>query len=153
MCFFFIKQKTAYEMRISDWSSDVCSSDLATLERARIDGLFDTLCLGPRLQHRPHQLSGGQQQRVAIARALATAPDLVFADEPTGNPDSRSGRQVLPLPATATPAPRRAPAILPHDPAAPASVDRSLFLRHGRTAAPQPQQPPPPTQATTPQPA
>ncbi len=74
------------------------------LERARIDGLVETLGLADRLRHRPHQLSGGQQQRVAIARALATAPDLVFADEPTGNLDSRSGREVLgcspPRPAT-----------------------------------------------------
>ena len=69
----------------------------SALERARIDGLIETLGLGPRLRHRPHELSGGQQQRVAIARALATAPDLVFADEPTGNLDSRSGREVLGL--------------------------------------------------------
>src|SRR3546814_6382881 len=127
MCFFFIKQKTAYEMRISDWSSDVCSSDLATLERARIDGLFDTLCLGPRLQHRPHQLSGEQQQRVAIARALATAPDLVFADEPTGNLDSRSGREVLQLLATASRAHGQSLAMVTPD-----TVARSAERRVGK---------------------
>ncbi|HEY2644190.1 MAG TPA: ABC transporter ATP-binding protein, partial [Galbitalea sp.] len=64
-------------------------------ERARVDGLIDSLGLTDRLAHRPHQLSGGQQQRVAIARAFATEPELIFADEPTGNLDSRTGREVL----------------------------------------------------------
>ena len=62
-----------------------------------IDHLIDTLGLRDRLTHRPHELSGGQQQRAAIVRALATRPDLVFADEPTGNLDSRTGREVLML--------------------------------------------------------
>src|SRR5690606_4571870 len=68
-----------------------------TTERQWIAELVDSLGMGDRLTHRPHQLSGGQQQRVAIARALATRPDLVFADEPTGNLDSRTGREVLSL--------------------------------------------------------
>ena len=63
------------------------------------DTLVQTLGLGARLTHRPSELSGGQQQRVAIARALIAKPEVVFADEPTGNLDSRSGAEVLQLPA------------------------------------------------------
>ena len=88
----------------------------SALERARIDGLIESLGLGPRLRHRPHELSGGQQQRVAIARALATGPDLVFADEPTGNLDSRSGREVLALLQTASREHGQSIAMVTHDP-------------------------------------
>ena len=95
----------------------------------------------PRSRHRPHQLSGGQQQRVAIARALATAPDLVFADEPTGNLDSRSG----PRGARACWPPRRREhgqsiAMVTHDPVAASHADRVLFLGDGRIVADKPRQ-------------
>jgi putative ABC transport system ATP-binding protein len=108
------------------------------LERSRIDGLVDTLGLGARLRHRPHELSGGQQQRVAIARALATAPDLVFADEPTGNLDSRSGREVLRLLQTASREHGQSIAMVTHDPIAASHADRVLFLGDGRIVADKP---------------
>ncbi|EZP28310.1 ABC transporter ATP-binding protein [Microbacterium oleivorans] len=109
-------------------------------EKTRIDGLVETLGLGPRLRHRPHQLSGGQQQRVAIARALATAPDLVFADEPTGNLDSRSGREVLSLLAAASREHGQSIAMVTHDPVAASYADRVLFLGDGRIVADKPRQ-------------
>ena len=101
-------------------------------EQAWIDELVGSLGLGSRLKHRPHELSGGQQQRVAIARALATRPDLVFADEPTGNLDSRTGREVLGLLATASSRSGQSIAMVTHDPVAASHADRILFLADGR---------------------
>ncbi|WP_029145619.1 ABC transporter ATP-binding protein [Microbacterium luticocti] len=112
----------------------------SALEKARIDGLIESLGLGARLRHRPHELSGGQQQRVAIARALATAPDLVFADEPTGNLDSRSGREVLALLRTASAEHGQSIAMVTHDPVAASHADRVLFLGDGRIVADKPRQ-------------
>jgi putative ABC transport system ATP-binding protein len=100
-------------------------------ERVWIDDLIDSLGLGNRLQHRPHELSGGQQQRVAIARALATRPDLVFADEPTGNLDSRTGREVLSLLAAAGHQYGQSIAMVTHDPIAASYADRIVFLADG----------------------
>jgi putative ABC transport system ATP-binding protein len=111
-------------------------------ESARIEAIIDTLGLGNRLRHRPHELSGGQQQRVAIARALATAPDLVFADEPTGNLDSRSGREVLALLANAARDHGQTIAMVTHDPVAASHADRVVFLGDGRIAADKPRQTP-----------
>lgn len=101
-------------------------------ERAWIDELIETLGLTARLRHRPHELSGGQQQRVAIARALATRPDLLFADEPTGNLDSRTGREVLGLLAGASASFGQSIAMVTHDPVAASHADRILFLADGR---------------------
>ena len=99
---------------------------------AWIDELVASLGLEDRLKHRPHELSGGQQQRVAIARALGTRPDLVFADEPTGNLDSRSGREVLALLAAASRDYGQSIAMVTHDPIAASYADRILFLADGR---------------------
>ncbi len=112
----------------------------SALERARVDALVESLGLGDRLRHRPHQLSGGQQQRVAIARALATAPDLVFADEPTGNLDSRTGREVLALLQTASRDSGQSIAMVTHDPVAASYADRVVFLGDGRIVADKPRQ-------------
>jgi putative ABC transport system ATP-binding protein len=101
-------------------------------ERAWIDQLVESLGLGARLRHRPHELSGGQQQRVAIARALATRPDLVFADEPTGNLDSRTSREVLTLLQAAGREYGQSIAMVTHDPIAASYADRIVFLADGR---------------------
>lgn len=112
----------------------------SAIEKARINGLVERLGLAARLSHRPHELSGGQQQRVAIARALATGPDLVFADEPTGNLDSRTGREVLQLLATASRDREQSIAMVTHDAIAASYADRVLFLGDGRIVADHPQQ-------------
>jgi putative ABC transport system ATP-binding protein len=104
-------------------------------ERAWVYRLVQSLGLGDRLRHRPHQLSGGQQQRVAIARALATRPDLVLADEPTGNLDSRTGREVLSLLAAASSDYGQTIAMVTHDPIAASFADRIIFLADGAVTA------------------
>jgi putative ABC transport system ATP-binding protein len=104
-------------------------------ERAWIYRLVQSLGLEARLRHRPHELSGGQQQRVAIARALATRPDLVLADEPTGNLDSRTGREVLSLLAAASADYGQTIAMVTHDPIAASYADRILFLADGALTA------------------
>jgi putative ABC transport system ATP-binding protein len=104
----------------------------STEESAWIDRLVDSLGLRDRLAHRPHELSGGQQQRVAIARALGSRPDLIFADEPTGNLDSRTGREVLSLLAAASTDYGQSIAMVTHDPIAASFADRILFLADGR---------------------
>jgi putative ABC transport system ATP-binding protein len=93
--------------------------------------LIDTVDLGDRLTHRPAELSGGQQQRVAVARALASRPAVVFADEPTGNLDSRSSEEVLGLLRTAVDEFGQTVVMVTHDPEAASYADRLVVLRDG----------------------
>ncbi|MCX5418724.1 ABC transporter ATP-binding protein [Streptomyces sp. NBC_00078] len=97
-----------------------------------IEALIDVVGLRDRLHHRPSELSGGQQQRVAVARAFAGRPDVVFADEPTGNLDSRSGGEVLGLLGRAVRRTARTVVMVTHDPVAAAHADEVVFLADGR---------------------
>jgi len=90
--------------------------------------------LDQRLRHRPSQLSGGQQQRVAIARALVTRPEVVFADEPTGALDTRTGRGVLALLREVVDSDGHTVVMVTHDPVAAAHADRVVLLADGRIA-------------------
>jgi putative ABC transport system ATP-binding protein len=103
-------------------------------DAAWLDTLVDTLGLRERLTHRPSELSGGQQQRVAIARALVTRPDVVFADEPTGNLDSRSGAEVLSFLRTSVRELGQTVVMVTHDPAAASYADTVVLLADGRIA-------------------
>jgi len=97
-----------------------------------LDQIIDTLGLRDRLGHRPSQLSGGQQQRVACARALVSRPELIFADEPTGNLDSRAGLEVLAFLRQAVDELEQTVVMVTHDPGAAAHSDLVLFLGDGR---------------------
>ena len=101
-------------------------------DRRWIDLVVETLDLQARLGHRPTELSGGQQQRVAVARALASRPELVFADEPTGNLDSRTAVEVLRLLRTSVDDLGQTVVMVTHDPGAASYADRVLFLADGR---------------------
>jgi len=101
-------------------------------DQAWLDQVIDTLGLRDRLKHRPSQLSGGQQQRVACARALASRPELIFADEPTGNLDSRAGLEVLAFLREAVDTLGQTVVMVTHDPGAAAHSDLVLFLADGR---------------------
>jgi putative ABC transport system ATP-binding protein len=103
-------------------------------EPAWMDQVVTTLGLTQRLDHLPHELSGGQQQRVAVARALLPQPDVIFADEPTGNLDSRSGTEVLGLLRTAVRESGQTVVMVTHDPVAASYADRVVLIADGRTA-------------------
>jgi putative ABC transport system ATP-binding protein len=94
--------------------------------------VIDTVGLGQRVKHRPSELSGGQQQRVAVARALASRPEIIFADEPTGNLDSRTGAEILSFMRRAVREMGQTIVMVTHDPTAASYADRALFLADGR---------------------
>ena len=96
------------------------------------DEVIATVGLADRLSHKPNELSGGQQQRVAVARALVTRPRIVFADEPTGNLDSKSGAEVLELLRSSVDDHAQTVVMVTHDPVAAAYTDRVVFLADGR---------------------
>jgi putative ABC transport system ATP-binding protein len=97
-----------------------------------LDTVIDTVGLRDRLSHRPGELSGGQQQRVAAARALASRPEIVFADEPTGNLDSRSGAELLGFMRRAVREYGQTIVMVTHDAGAAGYADRVVFLADGR---------------------
>ncbi len=101
-------------------------------ESGWFDTLTSTLRIADRLTHRPSELSGGQQQRVAMGRALITRPDLVFADEPTGNLDSRAATEMLEQMRAAVDEFAQTVVLVTHDPRAASYADRVLFLADGR---------------------
>lgn len=96
-----------------------------------VDRIVDTIGLRDRLSHRPNELSGGQQQRVACARALASRPQVVFADEPTGNLDSRSSAEVLGFLRNSVDEFRQTVVMVTHEPSAAAYADQVIFLADG----------------------
>ena len=103
-----------------------------SVDRAWFDEVVGTVGLGDRLDHRPSELSGGQQQRVAVARALVTRPEIVFADEPTGNLDSHAGAEILGFLRRAVDTFGQTVAMVTHDPVAASYADAVVFLADGR---------------------
>ncbi|MGH8992785.1 MAG: ABC transporter ATP-binding protein [Acidimicrobiia bacterium] len=101
-------------------------------DRAFLDKVIDTVGLRNRLTHRPSELSGGQQQRVAVARALASRPQIIFADEPTGNLDSRAEAEVLDFLRGAVNELGQTIVMVTHDPVAAGYSDEALFLSDGK---------------------
>ena len=101
-------------------------------DQAWVEELIARVGLGDRRRHRPSELSGGQQQRVAVARALVSRPTVVFADEPTGNLDSKTSAEILELLRQAVDEYGQTTVMVTHDPTAAAIADRILFLADGR---------------------
>lgn len=101
---------------------------------AWFDQVVGILGLGDRLRHRPSELSGGQQQRVAAARALVSRPDIIFADEPSGNLDSKSAAELLDFMQRAVREFGQTIVMVTHDPVAASYADRIVFLEDGHTA-------------------
>ncbi len=101
-------------------------------DQSWMDSIVQTLRIGDRLTHRPSELSGGQQQRVAVARALVSRPDLIFADEPTGNLDSRASAEILTFMRAAVDDLGQTIVMVTHDPGAASYADRVVFLADGK---------------------
>jgi putative ABC transport system ATP-binding protein len=101
-------------------------------EKAWFDRVVDTVGIRDRLSHRPAELSGGQQQRVASARALVSRPEIVFADEPTGNLDSKSGQEILTFLRSAVKDHGQTIVMVTHDASAASFADRIVFLGDGK---------------------
>lgn len=101
-------------------------------EKGWFDKVVDTVDLRNRLSHKPSELSGGQQQRVAVARALASQPEIIFADEPTGNLDSKAGGEVLKFMRDAVNEHHQTIVMATHDPVAASYADRIIFLSDGK---------------------
>jgi putative ABC transport system ATP-binding protein len=101
-------------------------------DQAWISQVIEITGIGDRLEHRPSELSGGQQQRVAVARALASRPEIIFADEPTGNLDSRAGTEMLTFLRRAVDEMGQTIVMVTHDPMAASYADRIVFLADGR---------------------
>jgi putative ABC transport system ATP-binding protein len=97
-----------------------------------LDMVIETVGLRQRLDHRPSELSGGQQQRVAVARALAGRPEIIFADEPTGNLDSKAGAEILGFMRRAVDELGQTIVMVTHDPVAASYAQRVVFLADGR---------------------
>ena len=106
-----------------------------TPDQAWVDQIVSVLRLGDRLSHRPSQLSGGQQQRVAAARALASRPEIIFADEPSGNLDSRSGGELLDFLRRAVDEFGQTIVLVTHDTGAASRADRVVFLADGQVVS------------------
>ncbi len=104
-------------------------------DREWVDHVVATVGLGSRLAHRPSELSGGQQQRVAVARALASRPEIIFADEPTGNLDSRTGTEILSFMRQAVREFGQTIVMVTHDPVAASYADRAIFLADGQVVS------------------
>jgi len=106
-------------------------------DREWVDTVVSTVGLGDRLDHQPNELSGGQQQRVAVARALASRPEIIFADEPTGNLDSTTGHEILSFMRRACEELGQTIVMVTHDANAAAFSDRVVFLADGELAGEQ----------------
>lgn len=102
------------------------------VDPAWFDEIIDILGLADRLTHLPAELSGGQQQRVAVARALVARPEIIFADEPSGNLDSKSGAELLAFMQRAVREFKQTIVMVTHDPTAASYADRILFLEDGQ---------------------